>query len=235
MNFIKKIFENKSDEKVHQQFTKFSKGVFEHRALLDITIASSNIKIKTSSEFANELVEFLANTIKGSAHAKGIIFATRNLTEETTIEFKEIKSAMGVRKHVVDQELTREQILDLCRKFPYASINLSFKTDYGSLNVKEKAPKSGKPGKKGKEMPSADYCTFVTNDAKILDDYAFGIKEKFKKAIITHTYVIEDIIIPEKYMDDFAMARINARRKGKILRRVIIDGKESVSETGFEA
>ncbi|MBT3691544.1 hypothetical protein HOG16_04865 [Candidatus Woesearchaeota archaeon] len=234
MNFIKKIFENQIDEKVHVQFTKYGKGIFEDKALLDIRVQAKKIKIKTSSEFINELVEFLANTIEGKTHVKGIIFSTKNLTEESTIEFQEIKNAMGVKKHIINQELTKEQILEAIEKFPYASINLSFKTDKGELKIKEKAPKAGKTRKEGKD-PKADYCVFTTTDKSILEDYAFDIKKPFKKAFIFHTLVISDIIIPKEYSDDFAQARLKGVRKGKLIRNLTIDGKEETQEKDFEA
>ena len=49
MSFIKKLFEGEVDESVHQQFTRYSKGTFEYKALVDITITSKHIKIKTHS------------------------------------------------------------------------------------------------------------------------------------------------------------------------------------------
>ena len=219
------------DEKVHAQFTRFGKGTFEDKALLDINVQAKKVKIKTSSEFTNELVEFLANTINEKIQVKGIIFSTRNLTEESSIEFQEIKNAMGVKKHIINQELTKEQILEAVEKFPHASINLSFKTDKGELKVKEKAPKA----KKGDKAPKADYCVFTTEDRAILEDYAFDIKEPFKKAFINHTFIIEDIIIPEEYKDDFAQARLKGVRKGKIIRKITINEVETSKETNFEA
>ncbi len=233
MNFIKKLFNNKSDEKVHNQFTKFGPGTFENKAMLDIRVMAKAVKIKTSPEFTNELVELLANTIKDKVPVNGIIFATRDLTEESTIEFEQIKNAMGIKKHIVNAELTKEQILDVCNKFPYASINLSFETEYGKLKIKEKAPKSGKPGK-GDKDPKVNYCVFTTTDRSILDDYAFDIKEPFKKAFIKHTMKVEEIIVPEEYKDDFAKARLNAIRKGKIIRHLTVDEIKSEKETNFE-
>ncbi len=234
MNFINKIFNNKIDGSVHLQFTRFSKGTFENKAMLEITVSPNKIKIRTSPEYTNELVELLANTIKHRTHVKGIIFSTRNLSEESDIEFQDIKNALGVKKHIINQELTKEQILNICKKFPYSSINLSFKTDYGELKVKEKAPKSGKPGKK-EGPPKIDYCTFTTTDKSVLEDYAFDIKQPFKKAIITHTYKIKDIQIPEEYKNDFALARLHGIRKGKIIRVLNVDDKEEKKEIDFEA
>jgi len=233
MNFIKKIFENKTDEKVHNQFTRFGKGTFEDKALLDINIQAKKVKIKTSHEFTNELVGFLANTIEDKTHVKGIIFSTRNLTDESNIEFQEIKTTMGVKKHIVNSELTKEQILEAIEKFPHASINFTFKTDKGELKIKEKAPKAGK-AKKGEDKPKADYCVFTTEDKSITEDYAFDIKEPFKKAFKSHNYIIEDIEIPDEYKNDFALARLNGIRKGKLIRKLDIDGKETTKETNFE-
>ena len=234
MNFIKKIFENKIDEKAHNQFTKFGPGTFENRAILDINITTKAIKIKTSSEFTNELVELLAHTIKEKVLVKGIIFASKNLTEESSIEFKEIKNAMGVKKHIVNSELTKEQILDLCEKFPYNPISFSFETEYGTLKIKEKAPKAPKAGKED-EKPKADYCVLTTKDKEILKDYAFDIQKPFKKVFIQHTIIVEEIIVPEEYKNDFAKARIMAKRKGKIIRIMTVDEKESQKEIDFTA
>ena len=141
---------------------------------------------------------------------------------------------MGVKKHIINQELTKEQILETVEKFPYASINLSFKTDKGELKVKEKAPKSGKSGK-GDKAPKADYCVFTTEDRAILEDYAFDIKKPFKKAFISHTLIINDIVIPEEYLNDFAQARLKGIRKGKLIRKIIIEDKEETKEKEFEA
>jgi len=64
-------------------------------------------------------------------------------------------------------------------------------------------------------------------------DFAFDFELK-KKAEIIHDIVVEDIIIPEEYAGDFEKARLFSKRKGKIIRRITIDGEESQSETNFE-
>ncbi len=238
MNFIKKIFDNEIDETVHNQFTKFGPGNFENRAIIDLTVTSKGIvKLKTSPEFTNELVEFLANTIDGKVPVKGLIFASRDLTQESPIEFTQIKNAMGIKKHIVDSTLTKEQILQTCETFPFSSINFSFETKYGKLKIKEKAPKSGKSGKGGAK-PKADYCVLTTSNKDILHDYTFDIKEPFKKAFINHTITITEVIVPEEYKNDFAKARLMAKRKGKITRIIVIDKDEDaqkIRESYFEA
>jgi len=65
------------------------------------------------------------------------------------------------------------------------------------------------------------------------------IKEAFmlpecKKAKISHTFLIEEIILPQGEKD-FSKIREMTKRKGKIIRKMEIDGKESQEEKGFEA
>ena len=232
MSFIKELFNKGSTEESHRQFSRFSKGIFENRAVLDIT-NSKKVKIKTSAEFTNELVKLLALTIENKTLVKGIVFSTRDLSQESNIKFEDIKSAMGIKKHIVNSELTKEDILNLTDKFPHSSINLSFKTPYGEIKVKEKAPKSGKPGKKDEE-PKPDYCTFVTEDKNILKEYAFDV-ENFKKLKIKHTFEILDIEIPEEYKNDFKLAREKAIRKGIIHRFLDIDGSKKETKIEFKA
>ena len=56
--FIKKIFENKIDDSVHKQFVRFGKGRYPGRAVIKITKQPDKIKIGTSFEMANDLIEF---------------------------------------------------------------------------------------------------------------------------------------------------------------------------------
>lgn len=234
MNFIKTIFENKPSEEAHRQLSRFSKGTFENKALLDIT-NSKSIKIKTSSEFANELVSFLSNTITNKTKVTGIIFSTKDLSKTTKIKFEEIKNAMGVKKHVINSELTKEDLLLICKECADAAIHISFKTDKGELKIKEKAPKSGKPGKKDDEEPKADFCVLTTTDKSILQDYAFDVKDNFKKAFIKHTYEISELIVPKEYQNDFALARKYAKRKGNLKRIINLDGEQIIKEKEFVA
>ena len=85
MNFIKKIFDGKSDEKVHVQFRKFSKGDFRDRAIVEIKKSKDNCVIKTSFEFANDLVETIAGKIQGETHVTGASICTSDLRDKLGI------------------------------------------------------------------------------------------------------------------------------------------------------
>lgn len=236
MSFIKELFSNKPGENVHRQLSRFGIGTFENKAIIEISAISKKIKLKASSEFSNELVELLANTIKNPVYVKGIIFSTKDLREQSDIEFEDVKNVMGVKKHIINNNLTKEQILNICNLFPDSSIQLSFKTDFGELKIKDKSPRSGKPSSKSSdEAPKADFCILTTENKEILEEYAFDVKIPFKKLNIAHTYIIKDIEISEKYKNDFAMARRMGMRIGKIIRHLNIDGKPETREIIFKA
>ncbi len=236
MNFIKKVQEKNFDESVHLQFQKFSKGEFMNRAIIKAKTSAGKYTINTSAEFANELVRVAAEKLGSSkTRVTGAIVSTLDLKSE--LEFTEIKQFQGVKRYMIDKEMTGTEILGLIKKFPKNFFALSFSTPEGSiLKVKPKAPKSGKPGSKGDETPSADFCKFITNDSALAKSFVFE-KPDFKQAEIVHTFVIKEIVIPSELKNekDFAKVRELARRKGIVVRKAKIDDKEIKTDLAFEA
>ncbi len=234
MNFIKKVFDEKVDEEVHLQFQKFSKGEFRDRALIDAKNSKGKYTIKTSAEFANELVRAVAELVgKEKVKVTGAIVSTNDLTGE--IDFKEKKQFQGVKRYIIDKEMTGDKIIDLLDRFPKTFFALSFEVGDTKLKIKPKAPKSGKPGKGG-EKPKIDFCNLKTTNKELAESFIFENTD-FKKAEVNHTFFIEDIVIPDELKNekDFAILREKALRKGRIVRKTIIDEKEMKSEKNFEA
>jgi len=235
MNFIRKIFSGKIDEFVHLQFQKFSRGEFRYRAVIGAKRTGEKYTIKTTSEFANEFVRESAGILgKNKARITGAVVSTNDM--KSVLDFKEIKQFQGVKRYIIDKDMTGEEILSLLNRFPKAFFALSFSTSSFSLKIKAKSPKSGKPGSKKEEMPKPDFCTMVTTDKKIGEDFVFE-NPNFKKADIKHTFIIKDIIIPDKLKNekDYSVIREKALRKGKIIREAIIDDKSYKKEAEFEA
>jgi len=234
MNFIKNIFENKIDEEVHRQFKRFSKGNFENRAVVEMSVGK-DVKVKTSFEFANELAAYLAGTIKDKVQVNGGIITTKDITQGLGFEIANTKQFAGVKTYEIDTMVGKEDLLKVMKNFPDAVFCLTFSTEYGSMKTKVKAPKASKPGKGDSEDVKADYCTFVTKDLNFKKEFAFDVKEDFKKFRAVHNFIITDLVVPKEYQNDFEKARIYAKRKGKIIRRLDVDGKQSVKEMSFEA
>ncbi len=236
--FIRKIFEGKAsegkDELVHLQFQKFSKGVFENKAMVNARKSGNNFSISTSSEFANEFVRMLAE--KAGAHSvkvTGGIISTRDMEGE--FEYSGKKQFMGIKQYVIDSEMTGNQIIGLLDKLKLAFFALSFSYNGTELKIKAKAPKSAKPSTKTDEKPKADFCKITTPEISIAKEILFDIDlNSLKKAEIGHNFIIEDIILP-KGETDFAKMRELAKRKGKVQRIISIDGKETKKEHEFLA
>lgn len=243
MNFIKKVADKRFDESVHLQFQKFSKGEFRQRAIIEAKNSKGNYTIKTSAEFANELVKDVADKL-GNEKTKitGGIISTINLKEipkyHNLLANSKVKQFQGVKNYAIEQEMSGKEIVDMINTFPKAFFALSFKLAEGTeLKIKPKAPKSGKPKNKDDgEMPKADFCVLKTTDKKLAKEFIFENPE-FKSAKIMHDFYIDNIEIPEelKKSEDFALVRENSKRIGRIIRKSEIDGTKAESELKFSA
>jgi hypothetical protein len=235
-SFIKKIFEDKEkDELVHSQFVKFSKGEFPDRAMIRGKNSNNKYTISTTSEYAKELILSLAEKLGDKpTQVTGAIISALDLEG---FDYKEKKMAMGVRKYMIEKEMTGNEIIQLCNKIDKAFFALSFSTPNTELIIKPKSPKSAKgassqknPDKKAK----IDFIKIKTTDKEIISTLLLENELTFKNIEIKHDIQITDIIFP-KEEKDFAKIRELAKRKGKIIRKTNIDGKEDVKEVGFEA
>ncbi|MBU1129014.1 MAG: hypothetical protein KJ949_00080 [Nanoarchaeota archaeon] len=234
MNFIKKVFDGNCDEDVHLQFQKFSKGEFGNRALVRAKCSGKKCTINTSAEFGNELVKVFAEKLgEQKTKISGAIVSTADLTGE--LEFKEKKQFQGVKRYLIENEMSGKELLSLLAKFPKAFFGLSFDVGEEKLKIKPKAPKSSKAKNKD-DSPKADFCKLITRDKEIKKSFVFDVPE-FKSAEINHTFLIEGIEIPEelKNSKDFALIREKSLRVGKVIRKTMIDGKEVVNEKELKA
>jgi len=236
MNFIKKIFDKKEDRLVHAQFQKFSKGEFINRALIRVKNSAGKYAINTSAEFSNELVRAVAEKLgENKTQVTGAIVSTSDLKEK--IDFKEIKQFQGVKRYLIDKEMSGSEIIALLDEFPKTFFALTFNVGEDTkLKIKPKAPKSGKSGKEKDGGPKADFCSLKTKDKEIGQSFVFE-KSDFKLAEINHTFFVEQIVVPDelKTSKDFAKIREESFRKGKIVRKAIIDGEDKTQEFEFQA
>ena len=219
MNFIKKIFTGKFDETVHRQFIRFGKGEYRRRALLNLW-KTKNIKVKSSFEFANDFVLFTADL--GEAVFNGNIWSKEELPglSGKKKEGKIVYEASG---------LTSKQIREFSPKVYYFLLN----ADGPGIKLKTK-PKLPKPGK-GENKIDDKFCQLELDEkyyGKIKEDFFWDLPD-CKKAIVKHTFVIKEIIIP-KGEKDYAKMRELAKRKGRIIRESDVDGKEMKTERDFE-
>ena len=219
MNFIKKIFDGKIDEEVHAQFIKFGKGAYGGRALLGLW-KTKKVKIKGSSEFANDFVMFVANL--GDVLFNGIIWS------EEQLEGLSGKKRKGKWFYEV-KDIKSENIKEFEDKV-YCFL-LNGEGEGIKLKIKIKLPK---PGKSEGKIDS-NFCQIELDEKyynKVKEDFFWDMPEG-KKISIKHKFVIEEIVMP-KNEKDYTKIREMAKRKGKIIREADVDGKEIIKEKDFE-
>lgn len=238
--FLKKIFEGKkSDELVHSQFMKFSRGEFKDKAMIRLKNSGDKFVMDTTSEYARELVMTLAEKLGDKkTMVTGALISALNLEG---FKYKEKKMAMGVRKYMIEMEMSGKEIMELCNTQKKAFIALSFAVGESELTTKPKSPKSAKGASSAKKEDAdakIDFCKLKTSDWSLIEDFVFDAEIRdAKKVEIKHDFLIKDIIISQelKKEKDFAKIREMAERKGKIVRKLDLDGKKIVKEADFTA
>ena len=225
--FIKKIFQNNIDESVNKQFVRFGKGKFEKRALINV-IKGSRIKVSTSFEFANDLVYFIG-TLAQQFRIRGTIF---NKQEVPNLKGKK-KNRLFV--YDIEKEASGEELKNLAINTYYILLDCTSQDNSINLKIKKKLPK---PEKSSKKTVDDKFCSLILDIRwwpKVHDEFLFDLPFEIKKTYIEHIYIINDVIISKEMEKekDFEKIRLKAKRKGKIIRKIIVDKKELVKEKEF--
>jgi len=229
---LKKIFSGKNDEEIHNEFIKFSRGIFNNRYLIQAKKQKDSWSIKTGYEFANFFVRKCLSRIAGEIDLKGAVVYTGRL-DDIKIPISRVKQFMGVKQYIIETKVKASEVLDLMNKHPKAFYALSFKFEDGELKIKAKAPKSAKPSNKGDGEPKGNFCALKTKDKEIISDLFFDFPD-FKEIQIKHSLNIEEIILPKEVEDPVKLRELS-KRKGKIIREIKVDGKSDKKEVSFEA
>jgi len=225
MNFIKAIVNNEVDEATHKKLARYGKGEYE-RGLLWIKKAK-NLRIKASYDWSNDLFGMIAEKIDKDIEVKGKIIASRDFESEMDIELKSFSKRGKLYTAELDLILTPEQMKSIYNNFNDSFILLSLKSDVFKLKVKNSIPK---PGGKIKE----NFCS-ATLPLDTLEEFAFDFDQNFSEVNIINKFVITELVVPEEYKNDFAMARLMAKRKGKLVRAITLDGNILEKEYPMEA
>jgi len=228
--FIHKLCSGKSDELAHLQFEKYSKGLFSNKAVVKGKNSKGKYSFVTTSEYSGEFVRACAHELGNNrAKIEGVIVSTKALP--ANIKHNGISQFMGVKKYSISGEMSGDEIIAMCDSVPRAFIALSFSTSSSELKVKPKAPKSAKPG--NSDDVKVDFCKLKTTNHEFAKKLFFDVQD-FKEAEAFHDFQINDIEVPKDEKDPVKM-RENAIRKGKIVRKLKVDGTQSTKEYNFSA
>jgi len=235
--FIKKIWSGNSEgDLVHSQFIKFSKGEFKDRAMIRAKNSSGEYTIATTSEYAKEVIMHVAEKLGEKAVlVTGAIISTFDLEGE--FDYSERKMAMGVKKYMINREMAGNEIIALCNKVEKAFFALSFSTEETDLQIQAKSPKSSKGASSAGKKDAKAKINFIkikTKDKSLVESLIFDEEVKnFSKIEIKHDFIIDKIMTPETEEKDFAKIREMAKRQGKIIRNIDVDGKAIKKEVEF--
>ena len=223
-HFLKRIIDGKVDDTAHQQFVRFSKGLFENRSVFKVRLAKDKIKMNSTFEMANDMVMLAASAVP-KMHCTGLILS------KETLPFT-VKKKAFVTVYEVDQDMESSRLLEIAQRAYFMLLNCEGAGV--SLRIKQKLPKPNPKGEGGKVNDK--FCVIELdsrNWPKIRNDFLYGLPEG-KKYEISHQYNIQEIIIPAGETNPEQM-RLRAQRKGIIKRKAIVDGKEMINESKFTA
>ncbi len=239
MNPIKKVKDKKIDNFVRRFFVRYGLGEFEKKPI-KIQVSANGVKIAAGFEYVNPFHLFLSKLVSGKLACHGNIISLRKRDEELKnfgieVEIEKVRGR-NTFKHIIDQEIDASDYKKLVVEFYNSFIMLNIDADQGRLL----RLKSLVPPKITTQVPGFVTLILPIDDLNLVkSEFLFDIPEQeltnFKRAEINHKYIIEDIEIPHQFQSEPEMARLMAKRKGKILRKVKIDGKAFDSEIDLEA
>lgn len=215
-SFLKRALTGKGDDDSHRYFLRFGKGDYKRRFLISLN-RGAKIKVKTSFEFANDLVKFVNEN-------KDVKFSGKVLSK-SKVEGKDGKKKGGVFVYEILESSLKE--------FDNVYYSLLDVNDSEIvLKIKKSLPKPGKD----EEKIDDGFCSLVVEPKywpKLKETFFWDVPE-CKKAEIEHELKINEIIVPKGEKDPVKIREM-AKRKGTIVRKMNVDGRESSKEIPVEA
>jgi len=144
-----------------------------------------------------------------------------------------IKKGKKISIRTKPVSLSKSELINLYEKYKDIFLLLNLECGNCSLKCKQNLPKpgSGKQSEDEAEMKKVDFCKAVFE--KDLSEEFIWEKKDFKEAEASHIFVIDELVVPKELENDYARARIEAKRKGKIIRELTIDGEKKIIEKGI--
>ena len=225
-NPIRNIYNNKIDEYIHRKFVRFSLGNFEREKII-IRIGKKDIKINAGFEYVDVFFRIMSELVKENISINGVIVTKKDILNELN-EFGIEPIKVTGKKYTIKTDLDTNKFKQFVEKFGNYFLLLNMKSGNYTISVKKSVPK---PGKIVENFVKAK---FDIKDLKtIKEEFLFDVDidlKKAKKIEIKQTYIIDELIVPDEYKNDFEKARIMAKRKGRIVREIDVDGNKIKKE-----
>jgi hypothetical protein len=251
-HFTSKLALGKPDHVVHQKLVKFSKGNFDG-PVIEVNAKGKTLIMNGSAEYEDIIGWIMASLAPPQLELKITGSIKSNEDESETLRslgldlrMKKPKGKSRYEVKIGEKTLVAEKLKDLYSSLMEESIILlTVKPIPGgkewSMSTKKSYPR---PAMKGDlKGPDTDFCKAVipvseeaikTVLSEVAPDFADVVERSFKQLRVVNLYQISDVILPENEQNlDFAEVRTKAKRKGLLIRKVSVDGKEFTKEVEF--
>lgn len=251
MNWLAKIINGDADEFAHAKLMKYGLGTHPGPRA-KIAISSNRIAFKADLDLEKVFLRaYLFGAPRGSQKLKGVLRTYSNRKSEFAaarlpIDWKESKGkgattyAAKINEILPLEDINELLHLDDPTTFYLFSISPRENPGPWKITTKTSFPKSGSSDEEDEKEPTFTKGALANTPEvydfmiqEILPDFADKITSKTKKISIYNMIEIQDIQIPDEPKMSFAEKRKQAKKKGKIQRRVMIDDKEYSDEADF--
>jgi len=256
MNWLAKVVRGEPDEFVHAKLVKYGIGS-HHGPRAHLAFSKKRISFKVDLGFEDTFTQaYVDGAPEGTHRISGLIVTYSDRADEFAnlnmpvlwkksggkgppthkAKLKEIAPLQDIRQLVHNEGPTTFFLLSMNPSEPETPWKITTKTSF------PKAPKGAEDDQteakapvfcKGTLANTPETMEFILQET--LPDLWEEIGPKTKKVQILHTIVIETIEIPKDPSLSFAEKRKLAKRSARLLRKVVIDGKEYTSEYDFVA
>ena len=229
MHFIEEIFNNRVNTQTHKKLIRYGKGVFEG-PWLKLKIIGSKVNITSTFHYVDEFYEFIFSRVLFEKIPVDISIAYNEDISEELMEFGIKNLQKNSRSGIFKFKFEAEMDLNLFKKLRKYKILFNLKTEIFNMRVKDSYPKPNKD-------VVTNFCRFQFSKEFIepfSKEFLFDLEHILKEVEISHTIEIEDVELPKKIVD-FKQARIEAKRIGKIIRKIQEGNSEEVKEIKFRA
>jgi hypothetical protein len=226
MDYIKDLVTgNTNQEHVHQKFVKYSKGTFAGPAIT-VKKAGETLKIVGSYDYSDTIAGVFMKALQGPLSISGTVLSRSEMKTDLAVKSKK---KLGLYITEVKGEKNAKDLYS----FYSSGKDATFLVDMESGKCKLKSKK--KPPKPGSARDGEFFSATMPASALgfLMSDVCFDCDAKdFKELRIEHEFRIDEIVIPDQYKSDAAKARLTAKRKGTLKRKVDADGsvKESTKD-----
>ena len=224
LNFIKSIINKQVDDFCHKKFIRYSLGEFEKEPF-EVKKGKKNFSVKAGPEYYDVLQQFFLQQINDDIIIDGKIIAQRDVsTDLARFGIKPVKITGNGKKALINGTFNHEELTNIFEKLNDTFLLIDLVVGKNTLKMKKSFPR----GKLVSGFCKAKFDLLLFDRFK--EEFLWDVSD-FIKASITHTYLIEDIQVSNELMkQDPARARKEAKRKGKLIRQLDIDGEVSKEE-----